>query len=274
MQDDTKSAVEGAVQNLTPALATSLTTVLSIFYDSTNPIWSILFSSAYGLFGYYLFYQQEKINRFATWIKDHPDEFVDSMVEQPAFQEGFFPTLDAYLRVRSEDKRKLVQQVFLGFAQNEDKVTFELERLFSAIETISLNGLIYLRFLNETIIPDWEIFLNAETKRIGWTRELTEKVNPLSKHIYKWIDQNFDPNTPSVKKRWGYDGSNLDILEKIYAEKQPHTDRLDQVIPEYLSLGIFRTILDGGGSVGSSASNAYTFTDFGWEFLSYLRKGS
>ncbi len=163
-------------------------------------------------------------------------------------------------------------QVFLGFAQDENKEAFELEKLYRAIETISHGGLIYLKFLCETVIPDWEYFLVAEMKRVNWSRKQTEKNNPLSKWVDRWINKNFDPNTPSVKERWGYDGSNHDIIEKIYAEKQPYTDRLDEVIPEYLSLGIFKTILDGGGTLGGSASNSYTFTDFGWTFLGYLRK--
>lgn len=137
-------AVEGAVQNLTPVLATSLTTVLSIFGGSVNPALSILFASAYGFFGYYLSYQQERLNDFADWIKNHPNEFSEQLIQLPAFQQGFFPSLEAYLQVRTKQKIRLVQQIFLGFIRSNNKEEFELERFYEIIKLISSQQIVSL----------------------------------------------------------------------------------------------------------------------------------
>lgn len=272
MQDDEKSAIGGAVQNLAPALATSLNVVLDIFGVALNPVWSILFGSAYGLFGYYLFYQQEKINRFATWIRDNHVVFTADIVEQPTFQHGFFSTLDAYLRTRSEKKARLVQQVFLGFAREEQKEQFELERFYSIIQIISYEGLKYLHFFGQTILSNWEKLIDQEMYRLKWDRKMVEEDEPASKQIVKWIDDNFDPNSPVVKKKWNFNGNNQKVLENIYMEKRLQTRYMREAIAEYVSLGIFRMISSSGGLVGGSGTlDTYTFTDFGWKFLKYLQ---
>jgi len=149
ISDNDKAAIEGAAQNLAPALATSLATVLGTIGILQNPIWPILFTSAHGLFSYYLYYKQERLSAFVRWIKAHPNEFSEELIQQPAFQQGFFPTLEAFLRARSEKKMKLIQQIFLGFAETEDKEEFELERFYEIIKLISAPQIELLSSLNK-----------------------------------------------------------------------------------------------------------------------------
>lgn len=133
-----KAAVSGAIQTLGPALATSFNAVMDILGVGIPQTIPILFAAAYGLFGYYLCFQQEKINAFAEWIRTHPNEFAEHIVTQPSFQEGFISTIETYMRVRSEQKRELIKQVFLGFAESVNKEDFELERFYETIKIISI----------------------------------------------------------------------------------------------------------------------------------------
>lgn len=132
-----KEAITGAIQTLAPPLAASLASALEVFGIHVAPALVALLSSAYGLFGYFLYYQQDRLNNFVRWMKDNPDAFTEEMIGKQAFQQGFLATLEAYLRVRTEEKMRFVQRVFLGFVKNEDMERFELERFYEIIKIIS-----------------------------------------------------------------------------------------------------------------------------------------
>ena len=276
MEESESAAYQGAFQHLAPPLMVAAQQALATFGVHIGP-WSIALASAYGLYGFYLLYKQEELNGLLRWIRDRPDDFAEHVVDQKAFKDGFLVVLEHYLKVRSEEKRDLIRSIFLDFAREEDKESYDLERLSRTVESLSSDGLQYLRFLSKEIVPDWDRHIADKMKRFDWQRELTEQGEPLSKFINAWIDKHYDPNSELVKRKWNYiDGSdeNNELLEKIYAEKAVWSNGYNEAMAEFVSLGIFRSITESGGGVGGgSARTHYTFTKFGRRLFTVLETG-
>lgn len=250
------------------------------------PVIPVLFAAAYGLFGYYLCFQQEKINAFAEWIRTHQDEFAEHIVTQPSFQAGFLIFLENYLKTRDMEKRRLILHIFNGFATSADMERFELERLLDTVAKLSPEGIEYLRFISITILPPLREYARSEGIRLqsatedggraaAWWENVTlTKNEPLTKRIKQWIYDEFDPNSKKVQERYAYDGTSHEITSKIYAAKEPHDQQLTEMTAEYLSLGIFYTIQGISGTIGGGSSDEQTFTQFGWKVLDYLEKSA
>lgn len=251
---------------------------------NSSPISTVLSAglmAATALYGTYLQVQQDKLNSFVQWILENPETFIIELFEQEAFQEGFFITLEQYLKSRNDDKRELIKQIFLDFASKEKKEEFELERLLETITNLSPKAIQYIRFLITDVLPllykisEDKAKTSARPRNEGgqteawWYRQNLIKNEPISQYIEKWIDQNFDPNTPSVAARHGYDQKDHLVLGKIYDEKLPHTELLREMAAEFTSLGIFYNI-PGIAVVGGSTPEAHTFTEYGWQIIKYF----
>lgn len=284
--DDPRPAIEGAIQTLAPALATSFSKVLEILGVSVHPVIPILFASTYGLFGYYLCYRQEEINAFATWIKEHPEEFAAHSVGQPAFQAGFMVVIEQYLKARDQQKRDLILEIFRGFAKSEDMAKFQLERLLDTATNISPEGIAYLRFISTEILPPLREHAKKEAARVGqadvfghgsvdwWENQILTKNEPIIKRIKKWIHTEFDPNSPKARIQHGYEEKETNLRREMYDLKEPHERMLTEMSAEFLSLGIFHTIQGTSGTIGGGGSDEQAFTDFGWRVLEHLESGT
>ena len=280
-----KAAVSGAIQTLGPALATSFNAVVDTLGVGIPQAIPVLFAAAYGLFGYYLCFQQEKINAFAEWIRTHPNEFAEHIVTQPSVQAGFLIFLENYLKTRDAEKRLLILRIFNGFATSADMERFELERLLDTVTKLSPEGVGYLRFISSTILPPLREYARSEGLRLQstteqggqtaewWERAILTKNEPITKRVKQWIYDEYDPNSKKVQKQYGYDGTSREITAKIYAAEEPHDQRLTEMTAEYLSLGVFYTIQGVSGTIGGGSSDEQTFTQFGWKVLSYLEEG-
>ena len=283
-KNEYKAALTGAVQTFGPALAASFDAVMTTLGVGIPPVIPVLFAAGYGLFGYYLCFQQEKINAFAEWIRTHPDEFAEHIVTQPSFQAGFLIFLKNYLKTRGMEKRRLILHIFNGFATSADMERFELERLLDTVGKLSPEGIEYLRFISNEILPSLRDYAKAQGKKselppdVGgknaawWEKQILTKNEPLTKRIKQWIHDELDPNSEKVQKQYDYDGTSHEILSKIYAAKEPHDQQLTEMTAEYLSLGIFYTIQGSSGTIGGGNSDEQTFTQFGWKVLDYLEK--
>lgn len=219
---------------------------------------------------------------FMQFLKDNTPMLSESLFEMESFQDGLLHSFETFLRERNEAKRRAVQRIFLGFAASGDKERFQLERFNAVLSQISLEAIEYLSFINNLILPrmtkHWEedaarlsaIPISAGGQDAAWWMKSYRNTDPVTKHIKKWIYDTYDPNTEGVKARHNYDGQDHEKLNAIYALKQPEDRHLAEMTAELLSLGIFRTILTGGGSIGGDPPDEHTFTDFGWAFLSYV----
>lgn len=269
-----KDVIEAAITHFAPPVAASLGQIASLSGLTLNPGIAVSLVSVFGLYGFYLQFKQDKLNSFVRFISDNPNEFAEVIVSQPAFQDGFIISLKAYLDARTKEKEELVKQIFLEFTKSDKKEEFDLERYYNTMNLLSFEGVRYLGFLNREIIPDWQTYVKSEMKRLDWQKELTEQSEPLSKYISSWIQDNFNPNSPLVKEKWGYEDGSEDTekLGKIFAEEALKLNEMREHISEYLSLGILRAIPgSAGGYGGGGIPTEYTLTEFGWNFIQHLK---
>jgi len=96
------------------------------------PAWIL----ARGFFGSIFDIQQDKINEFVDYIKNNPSIFIKEIVSTEEFQEGFLITFEEYLKQRTENKRKIIQEIFSEFTQSENKINFELERMYDVLNKL------------------------------------------------------------------------------------------------------------------------------------------
>lgn len=61
-------------------------------------------------------------------VRDNPSIFTKEILSNKDFQDGFVYALEKYLVERNGDKRKIFRDIFLGFAQAQNRETFSLEK--------------------------------------------------------------------------------------------------------------------------------------------------
>lgn len=92
------------------------------------PFFNIPWELSKALYGAGMKLRQEKALEWVEMVRDNPSVFTESVLSDPAFQDGFVVALEKYLTERSEEKRKYYRKIFLGFARAENKGTFPLEK--------------------------------------------------------------------------------------------------------------------------------------------------
>lgn len=83
----------------------------------------------------------------------------------PQIMDGVSIAFEEFVRQRNKEKRKLIENIFLGYVTEKDKEKIELERMYQIVNQISLDSLQFLFFLNEKILPtQWTI--NGDISRL------------------------------------------------------------------------------------------------------------
>ncbi|NTW15330.1 MAG: restriction endonuclease [Candidatus Moranbacteria bacterium] len=242
------------------------------------PYWELAFYEAIGLYGYYMALKQERVNEYVEFIRDHPDAFRKQIVESEEFRDGFVIAFEEYLKLRSEEKRRLAKRVFLGFTVSEDKEGFELERLDDVLSKISLPAISFLSFIKKEIFPLKESMIRSEMKGQNlvdsdeeWWFALNWKRKTVSSVIQGWLYDCFNPNSDRVKKEYGVaDEWDKDLIAEVFETEQQKRDEFHVLTEELIQLGIFEIRIHDSGSLGSGAGLEYEFSSLGREFIRYL----
>lgn len=80
------------------------------------------------LFGAGMKLRQKRALEWVEMVRDNPSIFTKEILSDECFQDGFVVALEKYLVERNEEKRKIFRNIFLGFAQAENKEKFPLEK--------------------------------------------------------------------------------------------------------------------------------------------------
>ncbi|MFA7309198.1 MAG: hypothetical protein WC045_04030 [Patescibacteria group bacterium] len=271
-------------KNATQSIVLAGADIAMSFFTSPDPSTAVNISFAkavQGAIGVYQEIKQGEAYEFVDFIKNHKKVFVQNIVATKAFQDGVVVTIEAYIRQRVVEKRFIIQQVFLGFTDSQDKGVFELERFYSAVNNISLGSVEYLVHAVRDILPVLESDLREQAGRShegnGHTIEhemdlwRDNAIFSLSRYSDKWIEDNFGSQSSVVRKRHNYDGADNEILRKILDERSPYVVRAQEALAELVSLGICRIVNEGGaGGFGAGVpSISVALTDFGRRFIHY-----
>lgn len=212
--------------------------------------------------------------KFMKKIKKNINNIQGELMKSSEFQQSLLLTFETLLRTREEEKRKVIETVFLcGFIASLDRQKFYLERFYRVAQEISIAGLEHLNFISKTIFPLKEKIIREEVAKMNkqnrdnddeWWYKLEYYRKPDSEVIQLWIHDEYDANSPKVKAYAPPENTNewKKWMNQIGDKKRQIENNFAEITSELLSLGIFRSIATYNG-------NAYTLTAFGREFIEY-----
>lgn len=222
----------------------------------------------------------EESKEFWDQLKQHTPQIKEELLSSKEFQQSLALTFEALLRTREARKRALIKQIYLsGYISTDDRHEMNLERFYRVSQEISLEALEYLKFIAEEILPRKEKWAKEEVAKmkgnhegsVEWWEELTMRRKPDSEIIMRWIYEEFNPNSEIVKARIPNVLQDKSLSKAQFEKEREKENQYAEISSELLSLGIFRTIVSGGGGFGGGASNAQTLTEFGHEFIKFVR---
>lgn len=202
-------------------------------FVALHPEWQIHWFLARGFLLSVFQFQQERINSFVEYLEENKNDFTKEILKTDDFQQAFVVTLENYLKIRQEEKLKIIKNIFLGYTKEVNKEKFELERFYSIVSQISIEGLEFLHFI------ELNIFKVGENKK------------ELSKGLVGFFGNR--ENLPKYP-------INFDTVKERLAELQS----LGIVrISNYVSVADPARFQD---------NVSYSFTDFGLKLFSFLMK--
>lgn len=244
------------------------------------PYWQLAFSQAIGLYGFYMAVKQEEVNEYVEFIKDHPQEFREEIVNSKEFRNGFVIAFQDYLRARTEAKKDVLKKILLGFAAEQDKNEFELERLDEVMIKISSQALTKLVFLKKEILPLKEKTIKEDLKLQNiknsgkseeWWFDLNWEREPLSRFIQQWLYDNYDPNSKFVKAQYGVTGDwDKSKIDEVYEISKRKSKEVYRTIDELVHLGVLKLQVSSGGGFSGAAGATYDFSELGYKLLDYF----
>lgn len=112
---------------------------------SSIPALNIAWGLSKALFGAGMKLRQQKALKWVEMVRDHPEIFTKELLEQEEFQDGFVTAFEKYLTERSEEKRKYFRNIFLGYANSDNKQLFPLEKFIHTLSQMSIEDVEVLR---------------------------------------------------------------------------------------------------------------------------------
>lgn len=227
---------------------------------------------AYYSFGASLAYKQEELNDFTKYLMDHYKELgVD--LNSKEFQDGVFVQLETYFKLRVNDKRLVAQEIFSTFCGSPDKPNFPLERYNDTLVKISVEGLKYLVFLQNDILPIRDIDIDQKYEKGNYPQP------PLGKSKEWWVDRlKRTEHISNYISKWtnGVYPSTIDV-DQIKFAKEEHRqnevekkrDSLSDLFLEMEQLGIMRSYSGINGVLGGDGGG-YALTPYGVKFMEFI----
>lgn len=96
---------------------------------SNIPALNIAWGLGKALFGAGMELRQERVLEFVEMIQKNPNIFIEKILNNKNFQDGFVYLLEKYIRERNEEKRRVLRNVFLGFTKSGNKDIYPLEKM-------------------------------------------------------------------------------------------------------------------------------------------------
>ncbi len=204
---------------------------------SQIPGLSLAWALSKALHGAGLKLRQQRALEWVEMVRDNPTIFVESLLVNEDFQDGFTLALETYLTERNRQKRTIVRNIFVGFATSEQHAQFELERLLNTTSIISVNAIQLLAYIDVNILPE----MDAEYRQ----------------HDGKIIER----LSRKVEERLGDEKG-----------ERHETNQLRDTVAELISLGIFRSWTESYNTLGGGGSSLeYNLSIYGKNFLEYIR---
>ena len=102
--------------------------------------------------------RQKRALEWVEMVRDNPEVFTGKLLENEEFQDGFVYTLEKYLIERSEEKRKIFRNIFLGFSCSKNKERFDLEKYSFLLSQLSIEDVETLKYVNVNSVISYQLF--------------------------------------------------------------------------------------------------------------------
>ena len=89
--------------------------------------------------------RQQRVLEWVEMVRDNPHFFTEAVFNDENFQDGFVIALGQYIVERDEAKRRIFRNIFMGFAESDDKVAFPLEKFTHTLSQLSQTDILTLR---------------------------------------------------------------------------------------------------------------------------------
>lgn len=136
MQEKDKNIVKSSAL----VLADSIVSSLSVQYPGLDIAWGL----SKGLYGAGMQLRQDRALKWIEMVRDNPKIFTQQILDSEPFQDGFVFAFEKYIKERNENKRKIVQNIFLGFGQSSDLNNFELEQYLNILSLLDATEISFL----------------------------------------------------------------------------------------------------------------------------------
>jgi hypothetical protein len=100
--------------------------------------------------------QKKRAEEFLSFVEENQQYFISTLINNECFVSGLALTLKTSIEQYSKIKRLKIYNIFLGFTKEEDKESFELEKMYFTLNLMSLGDLeIFQNFeeINEVFVP-------------------------------------------------------------------------------------------------------------------------
>lgn len=250
---------------------------------STNPAWGVIFGLFFSVYVGIATYKQQRLNEVASFIQEHPEQFRREIVESEEFKDGFVIFLADYLRSRTLSKREILKRIFLGFTSSNDKEAFELERMNSCVERMSIQSMEFLSFFSREILPQIQNKIigeheddqrNYEDRSAEWWANMDLLNESIFEPINEWLDEHYGVGQPSVKTDYEVLQTEEwppDKLGRATTREREERTKVTESLSELVTLGIIDKRAGTGGWEGSGG-NIFVLTLFGIRFLKFCNE--
>jgi hypothetical protein len=151
----------------------------------------LAWNMAKALFGAGMKLRENRALDFIEFIKANPTIFIKEILATEEFQDAFVFTLENFLRERSEEKREIMKNIFVGFTTADSKENFPLERYFHTLTQLSE--------------LDIEAFSKVDPERVDPNYLLEDLQDKYTQSLYNLI--NLGILSDKTGSRMGYAGN-------------------------------------------------------------------
>ena len=185
--------------------------------------------------------RKERAMEYLMLIKDHPEVFTQQILEDEVFQDGFLNLLEKYLRQRNEEKRNLLSKLLLTFGASNEKDEFDMEKIFSTIDLLSIEELlVFSAFVNGTVLNWWKTQTGYENAPVDYLRTHGTNHHQLS---------------------------NLILVKQLGLARFSDENYTMQRLVSLVNLGLlYQGIMSGGIGSGGGTNTQFMISDYGQYF--------
>lgn len=221
-------------------------------------------------FGVRLAYKQEQLNQFTYYMMNNPDVFTEQVLSSGDFQDGLIVVLEGYFKLRTDEKRRLTENVFLDFATSLEKPDYPLERHMDTLQKISQSGIRMLGLIQSEIPKMTKAYVDQKIKQNNNDRSLkTEeewtRIYTTNMHLSDFIN-NLIKDYASEAASGKSEKAEEEARRTIESKKR---QGFGEIISELEQLGLVRSFEAGSGQWGGGRS-AYNLTGYGSKFMRFI----